>query len=117
MSLLSENTVTVNITRAVDTKTAAGGLSTTYTAAARGSLPTELEARIMQPKAEERQKYAQEDVVLGEVLLFDQDPQVGNRDRITFGSSRILDVLHQRNVQEMDRLWIVDTFESDRGVK
>ncbi len=116
MSLLTRHTKTVTISRQTVTKTAAGGKSHAYTTGARGSLPTSLACRVMQPSARERLAYAQQDVETTNVLLFTTDPQVDTRDRITF-DSRTLNVLHQRNPQEMDRFWIVECHESDRGVK
>ncbi len=119
-TLLQKHTKTATISRQVVAKTAAGGTSRTYTTGARGSLPTgldgNLKCRVMQPAAQERLAYAQQDVVLTDVLVFATDPQVDNRDQIAI-ASRTLSVLHQRDPQEMGRMFIVECFESDRSVK
>ena len=116
MSLLKRKTKTVTISRQTVTKDAAGGATKAYTTGARGSLPTSLKMRVMQPIARERAAYAQLDVKTTVILVSDTDPQVDTRDQITF-DGRTMDVLNQRNAQEMSDFWTVECHESDRAVR
>ncbi len=116
MSLLTVNTKTATIKRQTKTKATDGNVTTTYTTAARLTLPTSLECRVMQPGARERLEYAQQDVEISNVLLFKTDPQVDNKDQITIDSDTMY-VLSSVNPQRMSRLWIVTCVTSSRGVK
>ena len=116
MSLLKRPTKTCTIKRAATTKSSAGGATKAYTTGTRGTLPTSMKMRVMQPSARERAAYAQLDVETTVVLLSDTNPQVDTRDQITF-DSRTLDVLAQRNPQEMSDFWTVECHESDRAVR
>lgn len=122
MSLLTEFTKTVTIKRQSVENTDAMSDKLTYTIAARGSLPTQLDCRAMKASANERFQYGITDENATDYLLFTTDPQVDERDQIQVSATstqpiRLLNVLTQINVQELDRLWIVSCQESSRGVK
>lgn len=117
MGLLHRYRQTATIKRQVVTQSAGMGQNHgTPTTAARGTLPTSLDCRVMQPSAQERKEYGIQDVTVDDVLIFTTNPQVDNRDEITIGSDT-LHVLTQRNPQRMSRFYIVECFRSDRGIK
>ena len=109
-------THTVSIERAAKTSTASMGAKRTYTAAARGSLPTTLICRIVPLNSRERNDYAMQDLQTSHRVYSLTNPQVGEDDRLVY-SSRYLYVTGVRNPDELNRYWIIEAFESTTGVK
>lgn len=88
---------TFAITRLSTTQDAMGGMVRTYTASARGSLPTSVQGRASVVREKEKVEYGVRSERAVWKLLTDTNPQVNEKDRITFdygdGVTRTLRVL------------------------
>jgi hypothetical protein len=99
-------THTLTIHRLVVTQNNTGGQVRTYTAAARGELPTSVSGRAVRLNQKEKLEYGVRGEMTGWKLMTETDPSITVQDRVTFdyvdGDSRTVRILNGSQARSAD---------------